>query len=90
MNKWSTNVKKRLKAYFLYMKELEPEPVKKNQSRWKTDQLRKTELPGIVNRLIKKHFIKGTVQQDFQLPVFFIIQTSLGHWSMGVNIFDFS
>ena len=66
MNKWSTNVKKWLKAYFLYMKELEPEPVKKKkQSRWKTNQLRKTELPGIVNRLIKKHFIKGTVQQDF-------------------------
>ena len=38
---------------------------KKKQSRWKTDQLRKTELPVIVNRLIKKHFIKGTVQQDF-------------------------
>ena len=32
---------------------------------------------------------KGTVQRDFRLPVFFIIQTSLYHWSIGLNIFDF-
>ena len=38
---------------------------------------------------LKVWFPKGTVQRDFQLPVFFIIQTSLGHWSMGLNIFDF-
>ena len=33
---------------------------------------------------------KGTVQRDFQPPVFFIIQTSLGHWSISLNIFVFS
>ena len=35
-------------------------------------------------------YIKGTVQRDFRPPVFFIVQTSLGHWSMGLNILVFS
>ena len=35
-------------------------------------------------------YFKGTVQLDFRPPVFFIIQTSLGHGSMGLNIFVFS
>ena len=34
-------------------------------------------------------YFKGTDQRDFRLPVFFIIQASLGYWSMGLNIFNF-
>ena len=34
-------------------------------------------------------YLKETVQRDFLPPVFFIIQTSLGHLSMGLNIFNF-
>ena len=37
----------------------------------------------------KMVLLKGTVQRDFWPPVFFIIQTSLGHWPTGSNIFEF-
>ena len=32
---------------------------------------------------------KGTVQQDFRPPVFFIIRTGMGYWPMGQNSFVF-
>ena len=35
-----------------------------------------------VKKCILSQF-KGTVQRDFRHPVFFIIQTVLGHWPMG-------
>ena len=33
---------------------------------------------------------KGKVHRDFRPPIFFIIRTCLGHWSMGKNIIDIS
>ena len=48
-------------------------------------------LKGTVQRDRARHIfpsadLKGTVQWDVQLPVFFIIQTTLEHWPMGLNI----
>ena len=51
---------------------------------------KRTENAAVVGNSYERFFcLKRTVQRDFWLPVFFIIQTSLGHWSMGLNIFEF-
>ena len=38
---------------------------------------------------IKSELLKGTVQREFLPLVFFFIRTSLGHWPMSYNIFEF-
>ena len=37
----------------------------------------------LVSQLKTLLYVKGTVQQDFWTPIFFIIRTNLGHWPMG-------